>query len=106
MVQPNTGPHRRETVELAARICLDFDMLLKERALPLEAEIIASDPSPTVISTLPSTVTRTLRPPHEMVANRIVVSLPRGEEISPGRRILFEAVSKSAKSDADKLIMS
>lgn len=99
-------PHRRESAERAAKICLEFDMHLKERNLPLEAEIIACDPSPAIIATLPSTATRTLRLLQELVGYRIVVSLPRSEEISPAGRALFETVSKSAETDADELILS
>ena len=99
-------PHRRESAELATKICLDFDMHLKERTLPLEAEIIASDPSPAIIATLPSTATRTLRLLKELVGYKIVVSLPRTEDISPAGRELFETVAKSAESDADELILS
>jgi hypothetical protein len=98
-------PHRRESAELATKICKDFDMLPKARTLPLEAEIVASDPSPAVIATLPSTATRTLRLLKGLVGYRIVVALPGREEVSPARRTLFEAISKSAKSDADELIL-
>jgi hypothetical protein len=99
-------PHRRESAERAAKICLDFDMHLKERTLPLEAEIIACDPSPAIVATLPSTATRTLRLLKELMGYKIVVSLPRSEHISPSGRTLFETVANSAESDADELILS
>jgi hypothetical protein len=97
-------PHRREDYGVAQALCQRFDMHLRERSLPFEAEILAVDPSPAVIATLPSTVTRTLRLLKDTVGFRIVVAMPSADEIAPQQAKLFEAVSRSASSDADELL--
>ena len=97
-------PHRRESLALAEVMCQRFNMRLRDRALPLEAEILAVDPSPVVIGTLPSTATRTLRILQKTVGYRIVVSVPRDADIALSKSDLFEGVSRSAKADADELL--
>lgn len=97
-------PHRREDLELAKSMCHRFSMTLKGRTLPLEAEILAVDPSPAIIGTLPSTATRTLRMLKETVGYQIVVSVPKRRDIDPARMGLFEAISRSMQSDADELL--
>ena len=99
-------PHRREDHGLAQALCKRFDMHLRVRRLPFEAEILAVDPSPAVIATLPSTVTRTLRLLKDTVGFGIVVALPSVDEIAPQKVELFETLSRSASSDADQVIES
>ncbi len=97
-------PHRREDLRLAEGMCNRLGMALKQRTLPLEAEILAADPSPALVGTLPSTATRTLRVLRETVGYRVVVSIPDDAVISHERRVLFEPIARSARVDADRVL--
>jgi hypothetical protein len=97
-------PHRRENSALAERICRKLGMTLRDRTLPLEAEILDVTPGPVVVGTLPSTATRTLRLLKPVVNYQIVVAGVDERDIFEPRRVLFNAVSSSAETDADVLI--
>lgn len=97
-------PHRREDLDLATRLCAELDLDMRERRLPLEAEILACDPAPAVVATLPSTATRTLRLLRDLAGFRLVVSVPPESDVAPDLRQAYAGMARSAVDDADDVV--
>ncbi len=94
-------PHRREDPALVHEICELLGLKLRKRRLPLEAEILQTDPAPALIATLPSTATETLKMFRAELGYRILTLVPDESTIRPARLAQFRAVTASSMASSD-----